>query len=249
MLDSALLDFGKTKRKEEDDDDLDDYMATMDREAAQKAAANFQNMLDQMARATQLSNQEEEAKLSAAASSSSSTKQEGFMEAINKLMQQSGDVMNSGDEESLMKALDALGSGDNAMGDELMEMIVSATLSREIMYPAIKEMYDKFGPFLAENEGKIDSAEYERYVEQQKVLKRLCEEYEQEDAEGNQSKSTEKRAQRLTTHWIELQKLGLPPQEVAGALHEGWDVDAESGLPKLAGNNPDGGDAEGCSIM
>lgn len=46
LLDSALQDF--SKKKTNDDDDLDDYMEKLDAEAAQKAAKEFNHMLQQM---------------------------------------------------------------------------------------------------------------------------------------------------------------------------------------------------------
>jgi hypothetical protein len=45
LLDSALQDFNKKKTT---DDELDDLMADLDREAAQKAAQEFNHMLQQM---------------------------------------------------------------------------------------------------------------------------------------------------------------------------------------------------------
>lgn len=45
LLDSALQDFNKKKTS---DEELDDLMADMDREAAQKAAQEFNHMLQQM---------------------------------------------------------------------------------------------------------------------------------------------------------------------------------------------------------
>lgn len=55
LLDNALDDFDKPKTS---DDDLDEFMYSLDRNAAQKAAKNFHEMLEKIADKTNVKNKE-----------------------------------------------------------------------------------------------------------------------------------------------------------------------------------------------
>uniref|UniRef100_A0A915EAN6 Peroxin-19 n=1 Tax=Ditylenchus dipsaci TaxID=166011 RepID=A0A915EAN6_9BILA len=222
LLDSALGDFGKNKKS---DDDLDDFMASMDREAAQKAAKKFQQMLEEMAQAGQ--NDAEEGDSTHISAGPSSSEQNSFMEAINRLSQQTGNLANAGDDKSFMEALNNLDEKDPAV-DDFMGMIVETALSKEVMYPAIKEITDKFEIYLAEQNGKLDSQLYAQYVEQQKILLALCGEYEKTEDQQN-VEPDEQRASKIAKLWMELQQHGVPPAEVAGAMPNGWMNDGEMG--------------------
>lgn len=84
LLDSALNDFGKTKTS---DDDLDDFMSSLDRDAAQKAAANFHEMLEKMAKTTVAENKENQEineKLDVGPLSGEGDYEANFLEQINK---------------------------------------------------------------------------------------------------------------------------------------------------------------------
>lgn len=81
LLDSALNDFGKFKTT---DDDLDDYMSSLDRDAAQKAATNFHEMLEKMAKATVTENKESNLKLNVDPLNSEKDYETNFLEQINK---------------------------------------------------------------------------------------------------------------------------------------------------------------------
>lgn len=75
LLDDALGDFGKVKTS---DEELDDFMSTMDREAAQKAAGKFQQMLQQLA-------QEQENKQSSSSTPQNSADGE-FTKTLNRYL-------------------------------------------------------------------------------------------------------------------------------------------------------------------
>lgn len=54
LLDDALKDFKETPKKSTDDD-LEDFLSVVDREAAQRAANNFQQMLENITKQQQQS--------------------------------------------------------------------------------------------------------------------------------------------------------------------------------------------------
>jgi peroxin-19 len=234
LLDNALQDFGKKKNT---DDDLDEFMAGIDREAAQQAAKNFQVMLENMVTTIEKDHQKEEE------TNATSAEEGKFLDGIKDFMQRSSVLANAPDEQSYMEALNNL-QEPNAVVDDLMGMIAQTVLSRDIMHPAIKDVCDKYGPYLEENRDKLDKDTLERYTAQHQVFIALCQEYEKSDSA--ETEDSEQRLNVIGKLWMELQKFGMPPAEVAGALPSGWDTDPDTGLPK---NNPDEASAEACAIM
>jgi len=122
------------------------------------------------------------------------------------------------------------------------------------MYPTVREIHSKFGPYLVENKNKLDEETFARYKRQEKVksgwrpshynnvtfqvLALMCEEYESLEA-GEESSQGQASVTRIAKYWDQLQKEGLPPQELAGSLPSGADFSDMTG----------GSSGEGCSIM
>lgn len=78
-------------------------------------------------------------------------------------------MTNATDEEGFLKAMKNLNDSDNPMLDGIMEMIVQTALSKDLMYPAVKDMLQKFEAYLKENSKSLDKSLLEKYLEQQKV--------------------------------------------------------------------------------
>ena len=88
LLDSALNDFGKTKLS---DDDFDEFMANQDKKEVQKAAKDFQQMLEQMVTNIEKEseqNKQKEVPMEKTPSGSSATEAH-FMQTFNSFLQQS----------------------------------------------------------------------------------------------------------------------------------------------------------------
>ncbi|KAI1725369.1 pex19 protein family domain-containing protein [Ditylenchus destructor] len=207
LLDDALGDFGKVKTS---DEELDDFMSTMDREAAQKAAGKFQQMLQQLA-------QEQENKQSSSSTPQNSADGE-FTKTLNRLSEQTGNVFNSQNDKGFMEALEKLDDKDPMMQD-LMGLIMQTALSKDVMYPAVKEVTTNFETYLQTNQDKLEPQLLEQYTKQQKVLVQLCKEYENPSENG--SENDDQRASRIAKYWVELQQHGTPPPEIMGSLPAG----------------------------
>ncbi|KAH7731713.1 PRX-19 protein [Aphelenchoides avenae] len=230
LLDSALKDFGKSKTS---DEELDELMDGLDREATQKAAKNFQAMLEGMV--TAIDHEQEQ-------QAPSGTEEDAkFVDGLRELMKRSGELANAPDEKGYLEALSNL--EPNPMVDELMGMLAQTLLSKDVMLPVIKEVCDKYEPYLEENREKLDADTLERYTEQHKLFVVLRGLYETEAQEGE---DPEKRATVIGQHWLNLQKYGQPPAEVAGALPPGWETDPDTGMPKLGSAEAA---SESCAIM
>lgn len=51
--------------------------------------------------------------------------------------------------------------------------------------PSLRELLVKYPEWLAENEGKVDAADLERFTKQQELFKVICAELEQEKADDS----------------------------------------------------------------
>lgn len=157
LLDSALKDFGKAKTT---DEELDEIMDGLDREATQKAAKNFQAMLEGMVTVMDQEQQQQ----AAAGPSGEDAK---FFEGLKELMKRSGDLANAPDEKGYLEALSNM--EPNPMVDELMGMLAQTLLAKDVMLPVIADVCDKYEPYLQENRATLDEETLERYTAQHKV--------------------------------------------------------------------------------
>ncbi|TKR78143.1 hypothetical protein L596_018999 [Steinernema carpocapsae] len=238
LLDSALADFGKQRNT---DDELDTLMNEMDQAAAQKAAKDFETMLKQMIQV-----QEEAGKNASdeVNDSSQAAEMRSFAEAMSRMAQSSGDIANAPDEKAFLESMMKMGSDESAM-EPFMGMMMEAFMTKDVMYPPMKELLNGFPAYLETNKDSLDAQTLERYLKQQETLENICAEYETETDDSDQAASRA-RFERLGAFLIELQTYGYPPNELAGDLPAGFAMDNASGLPKLLDASKA---AESCSIM
>ena len=69
----------------------------------------------------------------------------------------------------------------------MMEGMMQTLLSKDLLYPAMKEMNDKFPDWLADNRQTLPEAEYAKYNKQFDLTRKICFEFEKE----NEGRSTE----------------------------------------------------------
>lgn len=263
MLDQTLGEFTATPapKPRTTDDELDELMASADQEAAQKAAKDFQKMLEQM-----VTLQEEAMKKAGADPSEGEGEQPldpndpealAMMDALKQLMECSSNVANASNPEEFMAGLDMLRSPNSPM-EPFMSMIMQTLASKEVMYPPLKEIFDNYPKYLEDNGAGLDAETKERYEKQFEVLGKICTEFEKQpelaevqpvDAATQPAPEADPASiehfEKLGKLLVELQQYGYPPKELVGALPDGWQID-ESGLPKVA----DAAAAtEACSIM
>lgn len=148
-------------------------MASADQEAAQKAAKDFQKMLEQM-----VTLQEEAMKKAGADPSEGEGEQPldpndpealAMMDALKQLMECSSNVANASNPEEFMAGLDMLRSPNSPM-EPFMSMIMQTLASKEVMYPPLKEIFDNYPKYLEDNGAGLDAETKERYEKQFEVI-------------------------------------------------------------------------------
>ncbi|EEQ32736.1 Peroxisome chaperone and import receptor [Microsporum canis] len=162
---------------------------------------------------------------------SSTTKkgEENFQETIQRTMermQESGDkataeVNESGNDDVLMQILKAMessglagaGEGDDGNLDKLFMGIMEQLSNKEMLYEPLKELDDKFGPWLKENKDKIGKEDLERYELQASLVNDIVRKFEEK------SFSDDKPEDRAYI-WEKMQKMqaaGSPPDDLISA--------------------------------
>ncbi|KAJ0182883.1 hypothetical protein K1T71_000859 [Dendrolimus kikuchii] len=119
-----------------------------------------------------------------------------------------------------------------------MQGMMQSLLSKEVLYPSLKELVDKYPTWLAENKGKIDEKEYERFEKQQELMLKVCAELEPEQ-ESDPDDVKRKRFEVVLDLMQKMQDLGQPPTELVGDI----------GAPPAGFAPPNAQDAGQCSVM
>mmetsp|Transcript_8944 Transcript_8944/g.16434 ORF Transcript_8944/g.16434 Transcript_8944/m.16434 type:complete len:123 (+) Transcript_8944:603-971(+) len=122
--------------------------------------------------------------------------------------------------------------------------MVGKLVSKEYLYPAVKDITAKFPEFLEKNKGKIPDKEYEQYEAQYQCFKELCETFENEGESESGSKKVVDLMQKM-------QSYGVPPQEIMSGLLPGmqFDNDGMPVLPGMSSAGGEGGNPEDCCLM
>ncbi len=68
-------------------------------------------------------------------------------------------------------------AGSNSLHDDnllpMMETMMQTLLSKNLLYPAIKDLAEKFPDWLADNRLKLSDAEFEKYNKQFEIAKQV----------------------------------------------------------------------------
>ncbi|NXI62867.1 PEX19 factor, partial [Anseranas semipalmata] len=147
-------------------------------------------------------------------------------------------------EEELAKAIEGLGleEGDGEGGVlPVMQSILQHLLSKEVLYPSLKEITEKYPEWLQQHRAALPEAQYERYRAQHGVMGRICRQLEAEGPEDGAGARRE-RFEAVLELMQQLQELGHPPKELAGDAPPGLNLDLEGlSLPDATG--------EQCRVM
>lgn len=161
-------------------------------------------------------------------SDSSSTFQE-TLDTITRAIQQSlppAESINDGgsyrmlDLDKLLGSL-GFGGGDSAAGSsddvggfmQMMQGVMQNLLSKELLYPALKDLTEKYPKWLVENRDKTPTTDIVRYEKQLEIMVKVCETFDEEnDADSHDVRK--ERFEKILELMQEMQKCGNPPAEL-----------------------------------
>uniref|UniRef100_A0A8C6YXX7 Peroxisomal biogenesis factor 19 n=1 Tax=Nothoprocta perdicaria TaxID=30464 RepID=A0A8C6YXX7_NOTPE len=140
-------------------------------------------------------------------------------------------------EEELAKAIEGLGleegDGEGSIVP-LMQNIMQNLLSKEVLYPSLKEITEKYPEWLQLHRGRLSPEQYDKYREQHSVMGKICEQFEAERPTDGEAEHRA-RFEAVLDLMQQLQDLGHPPKELAGESPPGLNVDLEGlSLPDAA---------------
>uniref|UniRef100_A0A8C5KQ08 Peroxisomal biogenesis factor 19 n=1 Tax=Jaculus jaculus TaxID=51337 RepID=A0A8C5KQ08_JACJA len=160
-------------------------------------------------------------------------------ETLSGLAKNANDLQNSGmSEEELTKAD---GEGNIL---PIMQSIMQNLLSKNVLYPSLKEITEKYPEWLQSHQESIPPEQFEKYQEQHSVMGKICEQFEAETP--TDTEATQKARFEMVIDLMEqLQDLGHPPKELAGEMPPGLNFD----LDALSLSGPPGAAGKQCLIM
>ncbi|XP_060614114.2 peroxisomal biogenesis factor 19 [Anolis sagrei] len=229
------------------------FQDLFDSELASQATAEFEKAMKELAE-EEPHLVEQFQKLSEAAGrvgSDPSSQQEFtscLKETLSGLAKNANDLQNASvSEEELAKTMEGLGLEDGE-GDgnllPLMQSIMQNLLSKDVLYPSLKEITEKYPEWLQSHRESLPQEQYQKYHQQHSIMGKICEQFEAEQPLDGETEH-KARFERILDLMQQLQDLGHPPKELAGESPPGLNFDLDGlNLPDAAGAG-----GEQCRIM
>ncbi|XP_042226228.1 peroxisomal biogenesis factor 19-like [Homarus americanus] len=159
-------------------------------------------------------------------------------DTMKQLSQNNEQLQDPPSGDDLSKMFENLGlmgdqEGDGAVGGlfPLMQVMLENILSKEVLYPSMKEITDKYPDWLADHRSSLPEEEFTRYNKQYDVMKQVVQLYEEEQ-EKDSDEARGQRFEKIMQLMQKLQEMGQPPKELVGDMGPMLNFD-EAGNPVL----------------
>lgn len=103
------------------------------------------------------------------------------------------------------------GEGEGFMG--MMKGMMQNLLSKDLLYPSLKDIKSKYPDWLKENKSKISNEEYEKYSKQHVIVCQICGLFEEEKESDSDNVKNERTA-RIVSLMEQMQEYGQPPADM-----------------------------------
>lgn len=111
----------------------------------------------------------------------------------------------------------------------LMHNVMQKLMSKELLYPSLKEIVDKYPEWLAEKQSSLKQEEYEQFTEQFNLMKTVCEEFEKE-TESDSDEIKKERFEKVLMLMQKIQNCGNPPKELVSGIGQNVPLDEHGNL-------------------
>lgn len=145
-----------------------------------------------------------------------------------------------------MNGESAAANGSGILPDimPLVTNMMQNLLSKDILYPALKELTEKYPLWLDQNSSSLSDEDLERFEKQLGLMKQVVSEFEAESpSDSDDTKKT--RFQKILTTMQQMQECGAPPKDLVGEVPDMGSPEFD--LSKIPGLNPASGTQ--CSIQ
>lgn len=171
-------------------------------------------------------------------------------QAIKDLSTESKNLQAEGElnEEELAKILSQTSLEDMGGGIlPLMKGMMQSLLSKELLYPSLKEIVDKYPAWLEGKKESLPPEDLERFTKQLELMQKVCTELESEkDDDTDEVKQT--RFQTTLSLMQEMQNCGQLPEELVGEQPTFFQFDPD-GNPILPTLPPGVEMPQNCCVM
>ncbi|XP_037069616.1 peroxisomal biogenesis factor 19-like [Pollicipes pollicipes] len=163
------------------------------------------------------------------------------------------DAEKMGGEPDMAELLRTFGGGGSGAAPDaasldafmpLMQTVMSSILSKDVLYPSLKDVSDRYPAWLAEHGPALAEPERQRYQRQHQLMLDVCAVFEEEAAGAEAERARQERVFQLMQ---QMQALGQPPKELVGESDLGIQFDSE-GNPRLPAGLGAAAGAE-CSVI
>ncbi|GFR11139.1 peroxisomal biogenesis factor 19 [Trichonephila clavata] len=159
-----------------------------------------------------------------------------FADTIQELTQQAQNIPETSPEDlaNLLSGLGMGGDGNNPDMENLpeimplMQSVMQRLMSKELLYPSIKEIVEKYPGWLNEQKSTLKTEEYDNYQKQFEIMKEICDEFEKEIAPSESARKEQ--FEKVLQLMQKVQSYGNPPKELVSTINPGIPVDGEGNL-------------------
>jgi len=123
---------------------------------------------------------------------------------------------------------------ENDQFANMMETMVKQMLSKDVMYPPLSQMRDKYPKWLLENRGKVPQSDYDRYSQQLDCVKEMCAAYDESDIDSDET------YKKVVILMQKMQDCGQPPLDIIKEIAPGVEFDPATGMPRSMPGMPGG---------
>lgn len=159
-----------------------------------------------------------------------------FADTIQELTQQAQNIPETSPENlaDLLSSLGMVGDGNNPDVESLpeimplMQSVMQKLMSKDLLYPSIKEIVEKYPVWLNENKSTLKTEEYDKYRKQFEIMKEICDEFEKEISQSENAKKEQ--FEKVLQLMQKVQSYGNPPKELVSSINPGIPMDGDGNL-------------------
>lgn len=151
-------------------------------------------------------------------------------QALRGLSEGTENLQNPFSDQDLMSMFGQQDTDQNAFVP-FMQGMMQSLLSKEVLYPSLKEILNKYPAWMEANGGSLPVEERRKYEQQQELMKQVCDQLEKE-SESDTPEQKKAQFDKVLALMQKLQDHGQPPAELVGDLGPGVPFDAQ-GNPDL----------------
>jgi peroxin-19 len=247
LLDSALEDFNKEAPKgdktEAPKDEVaetapaEEWSEDFIRQAAAQFESNLSNFLGTNSDGSQLSPEQVQQKFQQMAEAAqqifetpninetSNDFAATITQTIQGLNQGAEGLQNPFSEQDVMNLFG--GQGDQNAFLPFMQGMMQSLLSKDVLYPSLKDILDKFPDWLEKNKDTLSKEDADRYDSQKKLMQEVCGELESEK-ETDSDEQKKERFEKVLGLMQKLQDYGQPPTDLVGDVGPPLPLDVQN---------------------